>query len=178
MTRTRFVRSLLVVALGVSLAGAAAAAIDLRNVAGRLKTMGGDPARDKLLKEVNAKLLEDGRKHQCSFKTDSDQLAPGCNAKLKKLADALITAKQNLKGAGVASFKFEVSGHTDSSGSAEHNKELSGKRAAVIARELVARGVDKSEIISVGRGSERPLVTPDDTPAKQAKNRRYEIQVR
>ena len=27
-------------------------------------------------------------------------------------------------------------------------------------------------------GSERPVVTPDDTPAKKAKNRRYEIQVR
>jgi outer membrane protein OmpA-like peptidoglycan-associated protein len=26
--------------------------------------------------------------------------------------------------------------------------------------------------------AERPLVTPDDTPAKKAKNRRYEIQVR
>jgi outer membrane protein OmpA-like peptidoglycan-associated protein len=27
-------------------------------------------------------------------------------------------------------------------------------------------------------GSDRPLVTPDNTPAKKAKNRRYEIQVR
>jgi outer membrane protein OmpA-like peptidoglycan-associated protein len=27
-------------------------------------------------------------------------------------------------------------------------------------------------------GSTRPLVTPDNTPAKQAKNRRYEIQLR
>jgi outer membrane protein OmpA-like peptidoglycan-associated protein len=26
-------------------------------------------------------------------------------------------------------------------------------------------------------GSERPLVKPDDTPAKRAKNRRYEVQV-
>ncbi|MFL5347920.1 MAG: OmpA family protein, partial [Hyalangium sp.] len=29
-----------------------------------------------------------------------------------------------------------------------------------------------------GRGSEQMLVKPDDTPAKKAKNRRYEIQVR
>jgi outer membrane protein OmpA-like peptidoglycan-associated protein len=27
-------------------------------------------------------------------------------------------------------------------------------------------------------GSDKPLVTPDNTPAKKAKNRRYEIQVR
>jgi outer membrane protein OmpA-like peptidoglycan-associated protein len=30
----------------------------------------------------------------------------------------------------------------------------------------------------MGLGSDRPLVTPDDTAAKKAKNRRYEIQVR
>ncbi len=77
----------------------------------------------------------------------------------------------------MTNFKFEVSGHTDSSGKPEHNKELSGKRAAVIVRELVARGIAKSEIVAIGMGSERPLVTPDNTPAKKAKNRRYEIQV-
>jgi outer membrane protein OmpA-like peptidoglycan-associated protein len=80
--------------------------------------------------------------------------------------------------AGVTDFKFEVSGHTDSSGKPEHNKELSGKRAATIVRELVARGIASNEIISVGMGAERPLVTPDDTPAKKAKNRRYEIQLK
>ena len=86
--------------------------------------------------------------------------------------------KQNLKVSGVTNYKFEVSGHTDTSGSAEHNKQLSGKRAAVIERQLIARGIAKNEIISVGMGSERPLVKPDDTPAKKAKNRRYEIQLR
>jgi outer membrane protein OmpA-like peptidoglycan-associated protein len=42
---------------------------------------------------------------------------------------------------------------------------------------LVARVIPKSEIVAIGMGSERPLVTPDNTPAKKAKNRRYEIQV-
>ena len=36
-------------------------------------------AKGKIEKEVNAKLLAEGRKNQCSFKTDSDQLAPGCD---------------------------------------------------------------------------------------------------
>jgi outer membrane protein OmpA-like peptidoglycan-associated protein len=103
---------------------------------------------------------------------------PGCDAKIKKLADALVDAKKHLNVAGVTSFKFEVSGHTDSSGKAEHNKELSAKRAAVIERELIGRGISKSEITSIGMAAERPLVTPDNTPAKKAKNRRYEIQVR
>src|SRR5678816_2843706 len=75
-------------------------------------------------------------RNQCSFKTDSDQLMPGCDAKIKKLADALVDAKKTLQMAGVKAYKFEVSGHTDSSGKADHNKELSGKRAAVMVKEL------------------------------------------
>ena len=153
---------------------APALAFDLHSLAGKA----GGAARDKAVKEVNAKLLAEGRKNQCSFKSDSDQLEPGCDKKVKKLADTLIDAKKKLQAAGVSGFKFEVSGYTDSAGKPEHNKELSAKRAAVIERELVARGVSPKEIISVGMGSEHPLVTPDNTPAKKAKNRRYEIQVR
>ena len=138
----------------------------------------GGAARDQAVKEVNAKLLDEGRKNQCSFKSDSDALVAGCDGKLKKLANALVEAKKRLGVAGVTSFKFEVSGHTDSSGKPEHNKELSGKRAAVIERELVARGIGKGDIVAVGMGSDRPLVTPDNTAAKKAKNRRYEIQLR
>jgi outer membrane protein OmpA-like peptidoglycan-associated protein len=155
-----------------------ARALDLGGLVDKAKGGAATGARDKATKEVNAKLLAEGRKDQCSFKVDSDQLMPGCDSKLKNLANTLIEAKKRLKLAGVTSFKFEVSGHTDSSGKPEHNKELSGKRAAVIERELVARGIPKSEIMSVGMAAERPLVTPDNTPAKKAKNRRYEIQVR
>jgi OOP family OmpA-OmpF porin len=166
-------------AVGIALAYAPAArALDLGSLAGKAAGAAGSKARDKVVKDVNAKLLAEGRKNQCSFKTDSDVLVPGCDAKLKKLADALVKVKQNLKVSGVTSYKFEVSGHTDSSGSPAHNKELSDKRAAVIKRELIARGIAKNEIISIGMGSDRPLVKPDNTPAKKAKNRRYEIQLR
>jgi outer membrane protein OmpA-like peptidoglycan-associated protein len=179
MTKRTFVLSTLVLAAGALLLLAPAArALDLGGLAGKAADAAGNKARDKAIKDVNAKLLAEGRKNQCSFKTDSDELAPGCDAKVKKLFDALVKVKQNLKVSGVTNYKFEVSGHTDTSGSAEHNKQLSGKRATVIERELIARGIAKNEIISVGMGSERPLVKPDDTPAKKAKNRRYEIQLR
>ena len=165
---------LAVTAAGLLLAAAPARAFDLKGLAGKA----GGAAKDKVVKDVNAKLLAEGHKNQCSFKSDSDQLAPGCDKKIKKLADTLIDAKKKLQAGGVNGFKFEVSGHTDSAGKAEHNKELSGKRAQVIVKELVARGIPAGEIIAVGMGSEKPLVTPDNTPAKKAKNRRYEIQVR
>jgi len=142
------------------------------------KDVAGEGSTKLAEKEVNAKLMEEGRKNQCTFKTNSDKLDAGCDDKLKSLAGTLIDAKKKLNGAGVKNFKFEVSGHTDSSGDAKKNKALSGKRAATIVTELVKRGVSKAEIISVGMAAEHPVVTPDDTPEKKAKNRRYEIQVR
>ncbi len=142
------------------------------------KKTAGKSTTAKLEKEVNKRLLEEGHKNQCSFKSGTDVLDPGCDAKMKRLANALVDAKKKLNSAGVQNFKFVVSGHTDSSGSAAANKELSAKRAAVVERELEAKGIPANEIESVGMGSERPLVKPDDTPAKKAKNRRYEIQVK
>jgi OOP family OmpA-OmpF porin len=155
-----------------------ARAIDVGDLTKKAMGSAQGTVKSNVEKEVNNRLLAEGRKNQCSFKTDTDQLAPGCDAKLKNLANALILAKKQLAAGGVQSFKFEVSGHTDTTGKAEHNKELSQKRAQVIVKELVARGIPASEIIAVGMGSDRPLVKPDDTPAKKAKNRRYELRVR
>ena len=137
-----------------------------------------DQANKAVVVSVNKKLLAEGKKNQCSFKTDSDEFAAGCDAKLKKLASQLVWAKKQLVAGGFSGWVFVVSGHTDSTGSADHNKELSRKRAAVIVKELVARGIPQAEIEAVGMGSEKMLVKPDNTPAKQARNRRYEIQVR
>jgi outer membrane protein OmpA-like peptidoglycan-associated protein len=164
--------------IGLLFTTPAFAQLDLGGLAKKAGDQVQGAAKGKVEKDVNAKLLAEGRKNQCSFKTDSDQLMPGCDAKLKKLANALVDAKKVLQAGGVTAYKFEVSGHTDSSGKADHNKELSGKRAQVIVKELVARGISQSEIIAVGMGSDRPVVTPDNTPAKKAKNRRYEIQVK
>ena len=75
-------------------------------------------------------------------------------------------------------FKFVVSGHTDSTGDAARNKTLSGERAAVMVKQLVAKGIPEDEIESVGMGADQPLEKPDDTPAKKAQNRRYEVQVK
>ena len=142
------------------------------------KRAAGGSATAKLEKQINKKLLEEGRKNQCSFKSGTADLEPGCDAKATKLAKQLIDAKKKLTGAGVQSFKFVVSGHTDSTGDAAKNKELSAARAAVMVKQLVAKGVAPAEIESVGMGADQLLVKPDDTPAKKAKNRRYEVQVK
>jgi len=132
----------------------------------------------QLEKQINEKLLEESRKNQCSFKTGTDQFEGNCDDKVQNLFNALVDAKKRLADAGVSGFKFEVSGHTDTTGKAATNKELSRKRAAKIVKELVNKGIPAKEIVAVGRGSSQPLVKPDNTPEKKAKNRRYEIRVR
>lgn len=141
-----------------------------------------EAATDKANKEIaikaNKKLLEEGRKNQCSFKSSTDELEKGCGKKSKKLANQIIDAKKSLQSQGYSGFKFIVSGHTDSSGDAARNKDLSMRRAQVMVKELIAQGVDAKDIEAIGMGSENLLMKPDDTPAKKAKNRRYEVQVR
>lgn len=174
----------LLVAVSLSLPAFAQNPLDmLQSKQGQaIQKQAGDAAANKLnasvAKKVNAKLLSESRKNQCSFKVDSDQLAPGCEAKAKRLANALVTAKKTLDHAGVRNYKFVVYGHTDTSGNAQHNQELSQKRAEAIRKQLIAKGVKEDEIEAVGKGSSEPLVKPDNTPAKKAKNRRYELQVR
>jgi outer membrane protein OmpA-like peptidoglycan-associated protein len=144
----------------------------------QFKKAAGDAGKATVEKKVNARLKDEASKNQCSFKSGTDVLEKGCEQKLKNLVSALIEAKKQLDAGGVKNYKFEVSGHTDSSGDAAKNKALSEKRAAVIVKELVARGIPAGEIHAVGRGSEQLLENPDNTAAKKAKNRRYEIQVR
>ncbi len=184
--RFLFVSAALAGALTFTMSSRPAMAVDFgsmaQKAAGSAQEKAKDTAKEKasegIVKKLNAKLLAEGRKNQCNFKSDSDELEKGCDGKAKKLANTMIEVKKDLQAGGVGVFKFEVSGHTDSSGKADHNKELSGKRAAAIVKELVAKGVDEKDIISVGMGSEKPLVTPDNTDAKKKKNRRYEIQIR
>jgi outer membrane protein OmpA-like peptidoglycan-associated protein len=176
----------LIVAFVICFAGTAYAQLDMGAIKDKAaKTVvdkGGAAAEKKaneqVVNKVNKKLLAEGQKNQCSFKSGTDVLEPGCDGKMKKLATQLIDAHNALEKAKVPNFKFVVYGHTDTVGKPEDNKELSNKRAAVIVKELIAKGVNKEEIESVGMGAEKPLVKPDDTPAKKAKNRRYEIQVK
>ena len=171
---------MLSVCLGVAVAASArpSLALDLGGLTKKAVGSAGGAAKDEAFKKVNAKLLAEGRKNQCAFKSDSDELMPGCDAKVKKLASTLVDVKKQLQAAGVTAYKFEVSGHTDTSGKPEHNKELSMKRAQVMVKELVGKGIPQNEIVAVGMGAEHPVVTPDNTEAKKKKNRRYEIQVR
>jgi outer membrane protein OmpA-like peptidoglycan-associated protein len=70
--------------------------------------------------------------------------------------------------------RFEVAGHTDSSGSGAVNQPLSERRAQAVVAYLVSRGFDASALTARGYGSSRP-VGPNTTPEERARNRRVEF---
>ncbi len=73
--------------------------------------------------------------------------------------------------------RIEVSGHTDSSGTARYNQGLSVRRAQNVASELVRLGVPRQSITVQGFGETRPLVQTANG-VREPQNRRVEIVLR
>ena len=69
-----------------------------------------------------------------------------------------------------------VSGHTDSTGSADYNLALSKSRAQSVAAYLQGQGVKSSRFEVMGMGSSNPIASNSDT-AGRAQNRRVEIKI-
>ncbi|AOW78519.1 hypothetical protein A3Q34_17720 [Colwellia sp. PAMC 20917] len=67
-----------------------------------------------------------------------------------------------------------VSGHTDSSGSAQHNQKLSEDRAGSVANYLRGQKILSDRLETVGFGETQPAVT-NKTAAGRELNRRVEI---
>ncbi len=67
--------------------------------------------------------------------------------------------------------RFEIEGHTDSSGNAEMNRNLSLIRAEFVIGALIERGIITSGLSAKGYGEEFPIAD-NSTPEGQQKNRR------
>ncbi len=67
-----------------------------------------------------------------------------------------------------------LTGHTDSSGSADFNKELSQLRADYIRDVLISKGISPERITAIGYGESQPIAS-NQTNAGRQKNRRIEI---
>lgn len=70
--------------------------------------------------------------------------------------------------------RFEVSGHTDATGSEKINNKLSLDRANSVKKYLVDRGIEESRMVTKGYGPSRP-VDSNKTEEGKAKNRRIEF---
>ena len=101
------------------------------------------------------------------FNVDKADLKPESYPELNRLATFL---KSN------SSARLEISGHTDSQGSEQHNKTLSEQRAQSVKNYLVTKGCNASNITAVGYGASKP-VADNNTEKGRAANRRVEFRI-
>ncbi|MCB9705020.1 MAG: OmpA family protein [Myxococcales bacterium] len=72
--------------------------------------------------------------------------------------------------------RIEISGHTDSDGSADHNRDLSRRRAEAVKQYLVDKGIEGKRIETRGAGPDEP-VADNKTARGKAQNRRIEFKL-
>ncbi|MBA6100026.1 OmpA family protein [Pseudomonas juntendi] len=101
------------------------------------------------------------------FGSDLDSLNSQSQAIVERIGKALL---------GVGIQRVRVDGHTDSSGKAAYNQELSERRAQSVAKALVGVGMQPQNIQSQGLGSRQP-VADNRTSAGRTENRRVSIVV-
>jgi outer membrane protein OmpA-like peptidoglycan-associated protein len=102
------------------------------------------------------------------FATDSATLRPDLQADLRTIASNLVNFPRS---------DVIVVGHTDNTGTAAYNQNLSERRAGSVAQVLRAQGVASNRIQTQGRGLTQPVAS-NATPAGRAQNRRVEIFIR
>lgn len=72
--------------------------------------------------------------------------------------------------------RIVVSGHTDSTGSAELNQTLSEQRAGSVKSYLVSQGIAPERVSAYGYGFRRPVASNDTAEGRQ-QNRRVELEL-
>jgi outer membrane protein OmpA-like peptidoglycan-associated protein len=100
-----------------------------------------------------------------TFKSGSSELDPSFYKVLNSVN--LVVKKYNKT-------VVEVAGHTDNTGAAEYNQQLSERRANSVAQYLESQGLANNRVVTVGAGETRP-VADNSTPEGRQANRRVEL---
>jgi OOP family OmpA-OmpF porin len=117
--------------------------------------------------EVERQLTQEGRAriYGIEFDVDSATLRASSGAVLDELVKVLTSH---------ADWKVSIEGHTDSSGTAAHNQELSQRRASSVRDYLTAHGITAPRLTASGFGATRPI-GDNATELGRARNRRVEV---
>lgn len=99
------------------------------------------------------------------FDIDRTDVKPVAQTNLKKLAMSLQNNPQT---------NILVVGHTDSTGTASHNMDLSIRRAGAVKSYLITSGVAGSRLSTQGKGETEPIAD-NRTADGRSQNRRVEI---
>jgi len=69
-----------------------------------------------------------------------------------------------------------IEGHTDSTGDASYNQQLSERRALSVRNYLVGEGVDQRRVTTIGYGESQPIAD-NSTAGGRQENRRVELRI-
>jgi OmpA-OmpF porin, OOP family len=104
--------------------------------------------------------------HGILFDTDSDRMKAESAAVIQSIARGLEN-NPNLK--------LLIEGHTDSVGNADHNLDLSRRRAEAVKSVLTSQfNIDPARLSTSGLGATKPIDS-NDTPQGRSQNRRVEL---
>jgi outer membrane protein OmpA-like peptidoglycan-associated protein len=106
-------------------------------------------------------------KNDILFDTGSDGVKPAGIDDLAKMGDILAKYSDD---------RVRIEGHTDSSGDAKFNQQLSERRANAVKAVLVSRGVQEGQITVTGLGESKP-VADNSSADGRLKNRRVELHI-
>jgi len=99
------------------------------------------------------------------FASGQAQLVEGGRSSLEEVVDLLQTEPDK---------KIRVEGHTDSSGEATANLQLSEQRANAVRDALISMGVSADRISATGMGQDFPIASNEDATGR-AQNRRVDV---
>ena len=104
---------------------------------------------------------------QITFSSDSYSLEPEGYKALDEMATAMTSPQ-------LKNCRFVIEGHTDASGQADYNRNLSEKRAATVKNFLVYKNINANMLTTAGLGEDRPLL-PNEPYSSE--NRRVEFRL-
>ena len=99
------------------------------------------------------------------FDVDEATLKPDAQLTLAKLAGILLILPDQ---------HVLIEGHTDSTGSVDHNLTLSQRRASAVLNLLALQGLDRTRLDAIGFGMDRPMAD-NATDEGRRRNRRVEL---
>jgi len=108
-----------------------------------------------------------GMTSETTFEVDSDRIKPGFHSTLDKISGVVNKYGKT---------RLTIAGHTDSTGSNEHNQELSERRAQAVESYLLGEKVYPGRLSAIGYGEDQPVAN-NETEASRRRNRRVDITV-
>ena len=105
--------------------------------------------------------------YQFKFSFNKSEIQPKDEEVLKDMVELLLDDE---------GLKVDIVGHTDNIGSEASNQVLSLRRAQVVRKYLIMKGIKPERIYAEGRGENDPLVE-NDSDHNRALNRRVEFRV-